>query len=236
MSYVFMRFGAVFLKGNNVECPVCLGRFKKLLPYGYVNPRENVLCPKCLSLERHRLMWLFLQRKTDFFSVKKKVLHIAPEQCFYKRFKRQENLEYTTADLESPLADIKMDIQEIPLEDDIFDVVICNHVLEHVPDDKKAMKEIYRVLRPGGFAILFVPINFSLNTTYEDPSITNPKERLKHFNQEDHWRLYGADYPIRLQEIGFKITDKNYLDEISNEEKDRYRLMEKEYMYAYYKD
>jgi SAM-dependent methyltransferase len=235
MSYFFMRFSALFLKGDNVECPVCGSSFKKFLPYGHQNVRENVLCPKCLSLERHRLMWLYLKARTGFFMKDLKVLHVAPEQCFFKRFRKQQNLEYVTADLESPLADIKMDIQSIPLNDNAFDVVICNHVLEHVKDDRKALREIFRVLKPGGFAILQVPTDINMNSTYEDDSVTDPKEREKHFRQKDHFRLYGADFPERVKAEGFKIREKNYLDEIDTAKKERYRLPENEYMFGFYK-
>jgi SAM-dependent methyltransferase len=235
LSYLFMRFSALFLKGNNVECPVCESRFKRFLPYGYNKVRENVLCPKCLSLERHRLMWLYLEEKTAFFQKELKVLHVAPEQCFFRKFRKQKNLEYITADLESPLADIKMDIQSIPLNDNEFDVVICNHVLEHVKDDKKALQELFRVLRPGGFAILQVPMDISMKSTYEDDTITDPKEREKHFRQKDHFRIYGADYIDRIKAAGFKADGKNYLDEIDPARKERYRLPENEYMIGFYK-
>ncbi|HEX2394368.1 MAG TPA: methyltransferase domain-containing protein, partial [Bacteroidales bacterium] len=136
-SMIFGKFASFFYRGNRFECPVCNGHFRKLLPYGYIESRENALCPGCLSLERHRLLWLFLKNRTGFFKDAIKVLHIAPEQCFYDRFKKMKNLVYTTADLESPLADVKLDVQKMPFADDVFDVVICNHVLEHVPDDRK---------------------------------------------------------------------------------------------------
>lgn len=235
VSYYFMRISSVFLKGNNVECPVCGGRFRKFLPYGYNIVRENVLCPRCMSLERHRLLWLYLKKKTPFFSKKLKVLHIAPEQCFYRRFKNQENLDYLTADLKSPLADIKMDIQYMPLEENRFDVVICNHVLEHVEDDRKALAEILRVLKPGGMAILQVPMDLSMNKTYEDNSITDPKEREKHFRQKDHVRLYGKDYPERVKAAGFKADDRNFITEVPAELMKRYRLPENELMLGFYK-
>ena len=159
-----MRISALLYKGNNVECPVCNSRFRKFLPYGHNIIRENILCPRCLSLERHRLMWLFLNNKTDFFTARHKVLHVAPEQCFYSRFKKLKNLNYVTADLESPIADVRLDIQNMPFTDGEFDVVICNHVLEHVEDDNKAMSEILRVLKTGGFAIMHVPMNSGLTT------------------------------------------------------------------------
>ena len=235
LSYIFMRISALFYKGNNVECPVCNSRFRKFLPYGHNIIRENALCPKCLSLERHRLMWLFLRDKTEFFSAKLKVLHVAPEQCFYTRFKKLKNLNYITADIESPIEDVRLDIQKMPFEDNEFDVVICNHVLEHVEDDKIAMSEILRVLKKGGFALMHVPIDYSMKETYENPVITAPKEREKHFRQKDHYRLYGLDFPERLKEAGFEIADNNYTDELDKETIERYRLIKNEYMYAYRK-
>ncbi len=205
------------------------------MPYGYAHVRMNALCPKCLSLERHRLLWLYLKEKTGFFSDNLKVLHIAPEQCFYKRFKRLGNISYTTADLESPLADIKFDIQQIPMPDNVYDIIICNHVLEHVENDHKALSELYRVLKPGGLAILQVPMVMDKEKTYEDPTITDPEERLKHFHQKDHFRIYGTDFPKRVQATGFTISETNYLDEIDPEIKKRYCLPEKEFMFGYRK-
>jgi len=205
------------------------------MPYGYVNVRENALCPKCLSLERHRLMWLYLKEKTGFFTEKLKVLHIAPEQCFYGRFRNMANLDYTTADLESPLADIKLDVQQIPLPDNTFDMVICNHVLEHVEDDHKAISEIYRILKPGGTAIMQVPVMMENEKTYEDPSVIDPDERLKHFHQKDHYRIYGADFPERVKKAGFRITETNFLGEITEDQKTKHRLPADEYMFGYKK-
>jgi SAM-dependent methyltransferase len=235
ISLVFVKLSSLFYRGNKLECPVCSGKFSRFLPYGYGVIRENALCPRCLSLERHRLMWLYLKNKTDFFVKTLKVLHVAPEQCFYTRFQKLKNLTYITADLESPLAEVKLDVQAMPFASEEFDVVICNHVLEHVQDDNKAMAEIYRVLKPDGYAILQVPTDYSMEKTYEDPSITDPKERQKHFHQHDHYRLYGRDYLERLRAIGFTINEQNYLMELNREEKARYRLPEMEYMYGYKK-
>ena len=139
---------SLFYLGNNFVCPVCNGHFRKFLPYG-LNPRPNAQCPRCGSLERHRLIWLYLQEKTNFFTAKLKVLHFAPERCFKNKFKSMPNLDYITADLDSPFADRKIDITDIPFEDETFDCVLCSHVLEHVLDDKKAIQEIYRILRGG---------------------------------------------------------------------------------------
>ncbi len=235
LSIFFMRIPAMFYHGNKVECPVCGGHFRKFMPYGYNNPRENALCPKCLSLERHRLMWLYLKNRTNFFSGDLKILHVAPEQCFYKIFRKMKNLKYITADLESPLADIKLDVQKMPFAANEFDMVICNHVLEHVPDDLKAMREILRILKPGGFAIMQVPTAYAMEVTYEDASITDPKERQEKFRQKDHYRLYGRDYLNRIREAGFVINEDNYLMSIPEEDRQRFRLPEMEFMYGYYK-
>lgn len=231
-----MKIIAFFYKGNKVECPVCEKTFSRFLPYGYHEVRNNVLCPACFSLERHRLIWIYLRNKTDLFNKNLVVLHIAPEQCFYNKFKKLKNLKYTTGDLESPLADVKLDVQNMPFEDNIFDIVICNHVLEHVEDDFKAMREILRVLKPGGIAIMLVPILFDMKKTYEDPSIIKPSERLKHFLQKDHYRIYGADYIDRVKKAGFVVTENNYLDEVDPLLKSRYCLPEQEYMFGYKKN
>ncbi len=235
LSQPVMFFTSVLFRGRKVECPVCGGSFSRFLPYGYNNVRQGVLCPGCFSLERHRLLWLFLKNKTGFFTDSLKVLHIAPEQCFYHRFRKMKNIIYTTADLNSPLADIKLDVQKMPIDENTFDIVICNHVLEHVPDDRKAMREILRVLKPGGFAILQVPMDMTLETTYENPDIITPEEREIHFRQKDHLRLYGRDYLQRIEECGFYVRDGNYLEQLDDAVIQKYRLPSDEYMMAFYK-
>lgn len=232
LSYVFRIFTPLLFKGNKVECPVCENKFSHFLGYGSaVAYRENVLCPNCLSLERHRLMWLYLQRHTDFFTDQLKVLHMAPEQCFYGRFKKMKNLDYLCGDLYSPLADVKFDLHDIPFEDNQFDVIFCNHVLEHVDNDHKCMKELCRVLKPGGFAILQVPIDYARETTYEDPTITSPEEREKHYWQKDHVRLFAKDYPKKLESAGFVVHEEKLAQNLSSEEAERYRIQRSEIIY-----
>jgi SAM-dependent methyltransferase len=225
-------------KGNKVACPVCERSFSKFLSYGSnVAHRENVLCPYDLTLERHRLMWLYLKKESNFFTAEGlKVLHIAPEQCFLPLFKKQSNLAYLTGDLESPIADIHFDLHEIPLEDNRFDVVFCNHVMEHVKDPIQCMREIYRVMNNGGWAIMQVPQDFNRTETYEDASITSPEDREKHFWQKDHVRLFGKDYPQWLEKAGFKVTEFNLNNHFSNEEIERYRLMKGEVLYIAHKN
>ena len=235
LSYIFRQFSKLLNKGDNVHCPVCDSSYKKFLPYGYDIVRPNALCPNCLSLERHRILWLFLRNKTDFFTTPQKVLHIAPEQSFLARFKKMDNLDYTTADLESPIVDVKCDVQNMPFDADQFDMVICNHVMEHVPSDIAAMKEIYRVLKKGGKAILLVPFEADRKVTFEDNNITDRNERTRIFGQYDHVRVYGTDYPERVKSVGFKIDAPNYIDELSNETKSYHALASEELMYAYVK-
>ena len=219
-----------FLHGDKVECPICDHHFSNFLPYG-VHPRPNALCPKCLSLERHRLMWLYLNRKTHFFKSEYRLLHVAPEQVFYKLFRNQKNLNYLTIDLESPLADIKMNLEEMTFDNEEFDVIFCNHVLEHVNNDAKALSEIYRVLRKGGFAILQSCIDYNREKTYEDPAITDPKDREREFWQKDHLRLYGMDYGSRLKSAGFEVEESHFIDEFTPEEIDRYKLTSEEIIF-----
>ena len=215
---------ALFLKGNTYTDPIDGKSFRKFLPYGYGKQRENALSPSTLSLERHRLLWLYLKEETDFFTAKKKVLHMAPEQCFLPLFRKQPNLTYTTADLYSPIADVKADICNLPFDDNSFDVVFCNHVLEHITDDTKAMQELYRVLKPSGMGIFQIPQDLSRTTTFEDDSITDQKERAKIFGQYDHVRVYGRDYFDKLRTIGFRVKEVDYTEKIASELVDQYCL------------
>jgi SAM-dependent methyltransferase len=218
----------VFYAGNNVECPICEKHYRAFLPYGRINPRPNALCPNCLSLERHRLIWLYLKEKTNFFSAKLNVLHIAPEPCFMKPFEKQHGEGYITADIESPLAKVKMDIHNIPFGESHFDVVLCNHVLEHVQDDIKAMREIHRVLKPGGYAIMQVPFFSPIpEVTFEDVSITDPRAREKAFGQDDHVRKFGKDYAKRIERSGLRAEESDFAKSLS----DKFGLQRAEIIY-----
>lgn len=234
LSYLFTKIAPVFYKGNKVECTVCGGTFSKFLSYGSNKAhRENVLCPKDLTLERHRLMWFYLQNHSDFFRAKnQEVLHIAPEQCFYDRFKALKNIHYLTGDLVSPLAELHFDLHAIPLEDNRFNVVFCNHVLEHVDDARKCLTEIFRVMKPGGWGILQVPQDFSREETLEDPSICSPEEREKYYWQKDHVRLFGRDYPNWLNNAGFNVEYFRVEDNFSDEQIARYSLQKQEILYV----
>ncbi|MFV8268531.1 class I SAM-dependent methyltransferase [Flavobacterium sp. GT2N3] len=246
LSYVARPVLAFALKGTTFTDPIDGKSFKMFLPYGYGTQRNNVLSPSTLSLERHRLLWLYLNDETDFFQSELvsdsvtnskriqlrdaetnsalKVLHFAPEQAFYKLFRNQQNLDYTTTDLFSPLADVKADICNLPFEDNQYDVILCNHVLEHIPDDTKAMEELYRVLKPGGMAILQIPQDLSRATTFADDTITDQKERAKIFGQYDHVRIYGRDYFDKLRSVGFKVIEEEYTTKIAPELIEKYCL------------
>ena len=237
VSYLVRPIIAFSLKGNKFTDPIDGKSFRKFLPYGYGKQRENALSPSTLSLERHRLMWLFLKDETNFFSSTKKlkVLHIAPEQCFLDLFRKQKNLDYITSDLESPIADVKADICDLPFQENEFDVVFCNHVLEHIPNDTKAMQELFRVLKKGGFGIFQIPQDLSRATTFEDNSITDKKERSAIFGQYDHVRVYGRDYFDKLRSIGFKVDEIDYTKKITPKEITKFCLMKDEVLPVCYK-
>ncbi len=236
-SYIVRPIIALYLKGNTYTDPIDGKSFRKFLPYGYGNQRKNALSPSTLSLERHRLMWLFLKDETNFFTSTKKlkVLHIAPEQCFLDLFKKQKNLEYITSDLESPIADVKADICDLPFKENEFDVVFCNHVLEHIQDDTKAMQELYRVMKKGGFGVFQIPQDLSRDVTFEDNSITDKDERAKIFGQYDHVRVYGKDYFNKLRSVGFKVDEVDYTKKIDSKQIERFCLMKGEILPICYK-
>jgi len=233
VSTIGVKIAGLFYVGNEVQCPICSKHYRKFLPYGRIKPRENALCPNCLSLERHRLMWLYLKEKTPFFRTNLDVLHIAPEVCFIRRFDKLHRTGYVTADIESPLAKIKMDIHQIPFGANTFDVVLCNHVLEHVRDDIKAMQEIHRVLKPGGFAILQVPFfNPVPDVTFEDNTIVDKREREKIFGQDDHVRKYGRDYISRIRMSGLLPEEDLFVNELDADIRRRHGLVKGEVVYV----
>ncbi len=232
MARPVLQAVGLFYRGQSVHCPVCGASFRKFLPYGRLRSRSNALCPNCLSLERHRLIWLYLKERTDFFRKPLKVLHIAPEACFIRPFEKQHGAHYITADLDSPWAKVKMDIQSMPFAENSFDVVLCNHVLEHVNDDLVALREISRVLKPGGFAILQVPFFAPVpEVTFEDPTITLPAEREKYYGQADHVRRYGKDYLSRIAAAGMRAEEVPFGAELGEEVCRRHGLVAGEKIY-----
>ena len=221
--------GLLYL-GKGKQCPLCGCQRRKFMPYGYVTSRENALCPNCLSLERHRLLWLWLVRESDIgrgAMALPKMLHIAPEVALMRKFKKMYAStpdRYVTADLESPLADMHFDVQQIPLEAESFDAVICNHIMEHVEDDGKALSELHRIMRRGGWGVILSPVELEREKTFEDDTITDPAERTRIFGQYDHRRIYGRDYAARLREAGFEVYDIDYKNELSKAEQELYAL------------
>lgn len=232
IAHLILILFSPFYRGNKFEDPIDGNTYRKLLPYGQLNRRENALAPLSMSLERHRLIWLYLKEQTDFFTDKQRFLHVAPEYCYLRKFKKLKNLDYVTGDLISPWADVKMNVLDIPFKENDFDVAMCNHVFEHVDDDFIAMSEFFRVLKPGGWAIFQVPLDNTRDETYEDPTITDPAEREKHFWQHDHVRLYGKDYGKRLEKVGFEVTISDYIEEIGESLAKRYALPLGEMIYV----
>jgi SAM-dependent methyltransferase len=215
--------------GDAVFCPCCGRSFRDFAPYR-ING-INYVCPACGSFQRHRLLWLFLKEKTDLFTRRLRVLHVAPEDCFQSVFRSLPNLDYLSADLNSSLAMEKMDIENIRYPNNSFDVILCNHVLEHVTDDRRAMREMARVLKPNGWAILQCPLDSRRMTTLEDPNIITPKDRKRFYWQEDHWRLYGRDYKHRLEQAGFAVNVYAFAQNLGEEAIRRFGLLAHEEIY-----
>jgi SAM-dependent methyltransferase len=199
-------FVRVSYRGRGRLCPVCGKAARRFRAFGVTRDdrREDAQCVYCGALERHRLTWLFFERRTGLFvGAPAQMLHVAPEKCFEPRFRRRLGSGYLTADLAAPQAMVALDITDIPYPDGHFDVIYCSHVLEHVADDRRAMREFFRVLSQDGWAVLLVPIEGE--KTLEDSAITSPEDRRRLFGQFDHVRLYGSDYADRLREAGFEV-------------------------------
>ena len=228
LSILFQPILSLIFIGSKFTDPINGKQYSRFLSYGYNTLRNNALCPGTLSLERHRLLWLYLNSNSNIESQFLNVLHVAPEQVFFKKFKKFKNWTYTTTDLNSPLADIKADLCNLPFKDETYDLILCNHVLEHIIDDIKAMKEIYRVLKKGGKAILQVPLDMEKEKSYEDHTIINPKDRSKHFGQYDHVRIYGMDFFKKLSNIGFRYEKIDFTSKLSDQDIIKYGLIKGE--------
>ena|SRR2546423_2577835 len=221
---VRLAFLRVKHKGEGVECICCGGKFRSFASFG-VPRRPNAWCPKCESLERHRILWKFLETKTDLYTARLKLLHVAPETIFFKSIGKRDNIDYYPADKFPsvyPQGTHFIDLLDINFEDNTFDAVICNHVFQYIEEDRKAMAELYRVMKPGAWSIMQVPINKDLPCTYEDPSITDPKEREREFGLAEHVRFYGTDYADRLREAGFFVSVCDFCEEFTEAEINRY--------------
>ncbi len=229
MSLLLQPLLRLYFSGNKFTDPIDGSQYRKFLPYGYGSQlRSNALCPGTLSLERHRLLWLYLERETNFLTRQLKVLHVAPEQVFYRKFKQFEAWQYISTDLNSPLADVVADICDLPFPNDEFDLILCNHVLEHIPNDITAMTELYRVLKKGGTLIAQVPLEEERKETFEDNSITDASKRTQIFGQYDHVRIYGQDYYDRLESVGFSTNKVFFQAHLTEDEMALYALPQKE--------
>jgi SAM-dependent methyltransferase len=231
-------------------CPFCRSRFRDFLPSGLDIPvlrerrvvgggrRRRALCPACGSLDRERLVYLFLRCRTDLFEGEKRVLHVAPEKRLAEILRSRDTLHYLTADLLSDDVMRRVDITHTDFPDDAFDVVICNHVLEHVVDDRKAMSELHRILKPGGWAVLQVPLSLILEKTHEDDTVTTVEGRERAFGQGDHVRIYGKDYTDRLADAGLRVEVFRWTSDPAEfgGPKNRYGLNEEESVFLVYKD
>ena len=188
------------------ECPICKTKLNVFMPYG-ANIRKNADCPICHSKERHRFLWLYFE-KINIFDRGGKVLHFAPEKFFYDKCSSLPNIDYWPVDIRKlPTVRTVVDITDIPFEDSSFDIIICNHVLEHVINDRKAMSELYRVLSPQGVAFINCPVDRRLATTLEKEEYDTPELRFKYYGQHDHVRLYGRDFPKKLEVAGFSVDE-----------------------------
>ena len=219
------------VRGAGVECPICSAQLRFFLPFGVGGKiRPHAFCPACTSLERDRAAWLHLT-SSRALRPGMRLLHVAPEACLELRLRHVLGDGYVTADLLRDDVDVKASVEDLPFPDTRFDAVICNHVLEHVADDRKAMRELCRVLVPGGWALLQVPVDGSRAQTLEDPSVTSSAERRRRFGQHDHVRVYGQDYVPRLREAGFELTPVSVREEYDAEERRCFGLDAAEMVY-----
>ncbi|MBX2974438.1 MAG: methyltransferase domain-containing protein [Flavobacteriales bacterium] len=223
------------LRGDTVHCPICDQGAIAYLPSGSP-PRPHVLCPFCGSRERARMAWLFLKER-KVLRAGLRVLHVAPERCLREKLTVLPGVKYTAGDKFTPGYDypsgtIDLDITAMPFADGSFDLILCSHVLEHVPDDHTAMKELHRVLAPGGMAILMVPIAMDRAVTDEDPTVVDPQERIRRFGQFDHVRQYGRDYNDRLRAAGFTVVEDALAERLSPEQVFCYGLLRSEVVHA----
>ena len=203
------KITSIFYYGNVFYCNCCNRSFRKFEVHGNI-PRENARCPNCLSLERTRVLWMYLQHETVLLTNKIRVLHFAPEYAIKMQLKKYSNIDYVDADINPNLATYQIDITDIPFDNESFDLIICSHVLGHVPDESKAVNELFRVLKPDGVAFIQTVINANSNTTFEDSKLITPEERLKNYGENDLVRLHGLDFIKRLEKSGFKVETIDY--------------------------
>jgi SAM-dependent methyltransferase len=220
------------LRGSNVKCVCCGSKYITFLPAG-IEKRPNARCIKCGSLERHRTLWMFLQEHQKLSGGSLKLLHVAPEKIFYDHFVSLKNIDYYPIDLAPEgynygIKTIAMDVTQLNFPNEHFDVIICNHVLEHIREDQKAMQEMSRVLKKGGWAILNTPVDMDAEVTREDITLHDPQKQLELFGQPDHVRVYGRDFLARLSSAGFQTEVINYTSKFNDNERFKYGFKKRE--------
>lgn len=221
---IYRRSLQVAYLGRGRECNLCGYKCRQFIPFG-VPTKPDVQCPSCRSVKRHRTMWEYIRRETEIFRGGCDVLYFAPMNILESQLDRP-TVNLVTTDLEMPGVDTRADITSLPFPDGVFDAIICAHVLEHVPDDRKAMRELYRVLSEDGWLLVDVPLDRGRESTYEDPSVTDPVEREKEYGQRDHVRLYGQDFTDRLEEAGFSVNRYSAASRMPASEMERLGLRE----------
>jgi predicted SAM-dependent methyltransferase len=220
-------------RGHRVVCPVCGHSFSRFRDDWN---RPNAICWRCGSHERHRLLWLYLDRHPQLLRDALSLLHFAPEWCLEQRLQRLHGVRYVTADIAPGMAELELDITDLALPDDSFDAILCSHVLEHVEADRTAMHELHRVLSPGGWALVMVPFDLRRTTTYEDPALRTAGERERAFWQSDHVRLYAPDIAQRLAAAGFEVTRERWTSELGAEQAARYGCIDADEIFLCRKD
>ncbi len=219
----------MLFRGKARHCPLCNSTLRRFYPAG-LDRRPDAACPVCHSLERHRLFRIIAERYTNLFDeTEKRLLHIAPEKGIQRLLQTLPNVRYLSADLDDPNAMVQMDITDIAYPESSFDLILCSHVLEHVPDDRKALREFYRVLSDNGWCAIQIPVTDPV--TFEDPAITDPEERLRVFGQRDHVRRYGPDVRERMEEAGFTVQELTTETVASPAEAIRFGLMKEDRVY-----
>lgn len=209
-------------RGDAVLCPLCDSTFAR---FKDDRRRPDALCWRCGSHERHRAQWALLEARPRLLDDATRLLHFAPEHCLRERLQTRTDFEYVTTDLDPHGVDLQLDVTALDLPDDAFDAVLCSHVLEHVPDDAAAMRELRRVTAPNGFCLVMVPIALDRDTTYEDPAVTTPEDREREFLQFDHVRLYAPDIADRLRAAGFTVEVIESARELGEATAKRMRLL-----------
>jgi SAM-dependent methyltransferase len=234
LSRFFQRFlpknarpfaAGIYWLGSKHQCPICRWPARAFRPLS-VNPDFPERCSRCGSLARHRLLWLFFQRRTNLFQAPLEVLHFSPEACFTGKFSRLKNLKYTTADVEGGYTSWMetLDVTAIAKPDETYDAVICLHVLQAVEEDHKAMRELFRVLKPGGWAILNSRLDIYAERTRPNPALPPLEVRAQSSNRDFAFRIYGRDFADQLREAGFEVEIVPFGKSLTSEEIDRYYL------------